>query len=176
MFDRFRRVRPLTWNALAVLVEKYIGVALARVQLGEILRDHDAFGINPGAVANSAASVGRFVTVIRIVLYAQVSMPGLVAGAYCARQLLANAIRALEPAEVCSFTLRAADEEAHIRIGLGALSAKALALADAEDNESSRCGDKKDSLFHKLPLSLKSYHASAALNLQPIKALRDQQL
>ena len=46
-------------NALPALVYKQVGVSFARVQLVEILRDDDAFGIRPRARADATARVGR---------------------------------------------------------------------------------------------------------------------
>jgi hypothetical protein len=98
---------------LAALVKKYRSVSFAGVQIGEVLCDHDAFGIEPGAVANPTAGVGRLVVIIGIPLDTQVGSPIAVAETYGGRQILANFIRALEAAQVSGLALSAADKKTH---------------------------------------------------------------
>ena len=77
-----------------MLVEKYVRISFARVQLVEIFSNYDAFDVGPRASADAAARVRGFVAVVGIMLGAQIGVPGPVAKADGARQLLANFIRA----------------------------------------------------------------------------------
>jgi hypothetical protein len=138
-----------------VLVEKQVGVSFAGVQLAKILRDYNAFSIRPRTSADSTARVGRLVAIVRIPLGAQVSAPGLVTETDCARQLLANLIRAAQPAQVGRLAPSATDKKAHGRTDLGAFSANTLAPITADDTERRHRREKKDRLLHKLFLWLK---------------------
>ena len=94
-----------------MLVEKNIRVTFARVQIVEILGDQGAFGVVPGAGADAAARVGGFVAVVGVSLRAQVCVPGFVADTDRACQILANLIRAAEPAQVGGLAPCAGDKK-----------------------------------------------------------------
>src|SRR5262249_55804624 len=127
--------RPIAWNTLTMLVQKYIGISFARIQFRHVLRDYDAFGVDPGTIADPAAGVGRLVTVVGVSFHAKVGVPSFVAETHGAGQLLANTICAAQSAQISRLALGAADEKTHVGISLAALGAKALMTTIAENNQ-----------------------------------------
>ena len=148
------KITETTWKseyeyALPARVYKQVGVSCAGVQLVEILRDDDAFGIRPGTRADATARVGRLVAVVGIPLGAQVDAPGFVAETDGARQLLANLIGSAQPAQIDRLAPGATDKKAHGGTDLGAFSPNALSLVAADDTERRHRREKKDMLLHK---------------------------
>src|SRR5260370_20006906 len=88
------------------------GEIVGAMQLGNVLRDDDAFGICPWSAPDAVAGAHG-----TRALRAQVSVPGFAAGARGLRQRLAMPIGAFEPAEIGALANRCAgDEEAHVAL------------------------------------------------------------
>src|ERR1043166_3334233 len=103
----------------------YLGAALGQRVLGAELivvamqildagRDHGALEVLPGALADAIASIDH--AALGSLVRAQISAPGLAAGARCRGKPLAVLIRALKATEVAALAgPGAGDEERHIR-------------------------------------------------------------
>src|SRR5580693_1248986 len=89
-----------------------LGQVILAMQLRDILGDDDALGIGPGTFADAIAGIGRRLAVSG--LRAQISMPGVAAGAGGLRELLAVLIGAGKAAEIGAIAgADAGDEECH---------------------------------------------------------------
>src|ERR1700760_1073713 len=83
------------------------------VQIIDVLRDDDAFGVLPWPGANTVAGIGALG--LRSFGAAEIGVPSLIAGAYRGCKLLAMGICTLDPAEVATLPDRCAgDEEGHV--------------------------------------------------------------
>src|SRR5581483_464368 len=102
-----RRSRPGTRNRLALFVDEQDRVSSALVEIGEIFSDHQAVGVEPGAVADSIARIGGLIAVGRIALHAQIRAPRLVPLPRGGCQSLASPIGARQAASMAGFTLGA---------------------------------------------------------------------
>src|SRR5262249_35842196 len=104
---------PLAVDPLAVLVDEHRGVALARVQLGEVRRNRDAGGVHPWSVADARARVGRPVAVARIAFDAEIRAPRPLSEAHRRGEALTERVGAVQPAQIAGPAGPAGDEEAH---------------------------------------------------------------
>jgi hypothetical protein len=100
---------------LAPFVDEQNRVSFALVEVGEIFADHEAVGIEPGAVADSIARIGGLIVVGRIALHTQVCVPRLIPLPHGGRQSLANLIRASQAAQIAGLTLGARNKKPHAR-------------------------------------------------------------
>ena len=137
-------------NGLAALIDKQDRVPSARVKVGEILPDHEAVGVEPGAGADPAAGIRRIIVIVGVPLRAQVSSPRLVSVPCGGRQVLAKAVRAGQAAQVAGLILSAADKGAHGRRARSAGSANAVVPMAAGDNEGRHNCEKRDAKFYKV--------------------------
>src|SRR4029453_1692280 len=92
MFARPRGAGPLTRNALAPFVDEHRRIPGPGVQCVDILRNHDAVGVEPGTIADPAASVSSPVAVIRVSLHAKVPPPIMVTSTCGGGQVIAGDI------------------------------------------------------------------------------------
>jgi hypothetical protein len=86
--------------------------------------------------------------------HAQIGSPIVVGETDGGRELLANAIRALQTAQVTGLAFSAADKKAHIWTDLRARSANAILLMITEDNQDCDRRNKKDVMLHGILLSV----------------------
>src|SRR6202049_3725960 len=102
-----------TVDDIAFLGERdLLGEIVSPMQLGNVLRDDDAFCICPWSAPDAVAGVHG-----TSALRTQVSVPGFAAGACGLRQRLAMPIGAFEPAELGALANGCAgDEEAHVAL------------------------------------------------------------
>src|SRR6516225_5573764 len=77
---------------------RLLGQVVVAVQFVDIFGDDHPLGVLPRTMPDAVARVDRRLTVGR--LRAEVGMPGMAAGPYRLRQLLADAVGAREPGEV----------------------------------------------------------------------------
>src|ERR1044071_9863037 len=125
-------------------IQKYFRISLARVELIKIFCKHNAFGIRPGARADTGSSIRRLVAVIRIVFDAQIGVPGLIPEPDGARQILANTIGTAQSAKIRCFVPGAADKESRRRIRLSARGAEALVPIATEKHSRRQDYDTRD--------------------------------
>src|SRR5262245_26517894 len=123
----------------------------AFVKVGEIFADHEAVGIEPGAVAYSIARIGGLIVVGRILLHTQVCAPRLIPLPHGSRQSLANLIRACQTAQVAGFTLGARNKKTHAR-GWGAGGVNNSVHTAGGNNRQRRDCKQRFIKFHKILL------------------------
>src|SRR4029079_1743456 len=150
------RPRPAARNRLALFVDEQDRVSSALVAIGEVFSDHEAVSIEPGAVADSIASIGGLIVVGRIPLHAQVCAPRLIPLPHGGCQSLANPIRGHQAAQVASFALGARDKKTHA--GARGIGRVTHSVRIAGDNDSQRRYCKQQAVkFHKMiPLTIRS--------------------
>ena len=111
VLDRPRRIRPLSVDALPALVKKHVGVAAARVQLGQISRDRRQQRVVPWSRTDTAARVCRPIAVVGVALHTQVRAPRAVAMAGGGGQTLTRRISATQAAQIAGGARCTRDEE-----------------------------------------------------------------
>src|SRR6266404_6070332 len=139
-----RRIEA-TVDDLALLAQRgLLGEIVRAVQLGDILGDHDAFGILPRPLADSVARIHRRLAVGR--LRREISAPGFCAGTRRLRQGLAMIVGAGKTAEAGTIADAVAGHE---ESGVGRLRLRGLR---GHHRERSGRGDRKacarDKVWH----------------------------
>src|SRR5262245_13961427 len=136
------------------------------MKISEILADHESVGVEPGAVADPVAGMGRIIVVGRISLHAQVGSPHFVSVPHGSRQGLTDLVCSNQAAQVPSLAFSAGNKEAHARRRSARRADDAVPFSGCDNHEHPH-GEQRDVKPHIASLlpSGRSFSIETEINL-----------